>query len=486
MPLQVDFEPNEHGWFFDNWGEATEFTWDLYRDAYLGINPTQDPVQAPLDCAFFEIFKNCAQKGNCGGMSLLGLALFKYGGYMGFCSPACFYTGGGSGPDRADLHRAINIFQARQFSVSGIENFIDVVDAGNLNNATAAYNRVQECLGRGDYAVLSIAKGLLGDAAHTVIPYKCYASGGTKYLEIWDPNHPADDNPAHYGSANARMVINGPTAWTYYPNPGTAGSTPYQGSDNGWCFAIPMSTVLQKDRQPFALDFAFDALQTAFVTGPGAAVSQISDDSGHRLYAAGSAPHVNRGELETDPARRLKGVARWPWYARAGAREGPFDELYFVRGAASRSDLQFAVSGSTYRFVHFHGRHLLELAVSSDRGGRDVIRVSPPADGLPRTVEMAPAAGKRMMNLRAVRAGDERGAWRSVEIRNARLVRNAVRVDLLGELDHVQVKGVAKNARFSVHLAERRNRRMTIDRTVRAVADAVRPFEADLRKKGRR
>lgn len=83
MPLTMDFDPIVNGWNFQNW-EASSFDWDLFRDAYLGINPTHDCVQAPLDCAFFEIFKNCAQGGNCGGMSLLSLALFKYGGFMGF------------------------------------------------------------------------------------------------------------------------------------------------------------------------------------------------------------------------------------------------------------------------------------------------------------------------------------------------------------------------------------------------------------------
>jgi len=482
MPLTVEFDPNVHGWFFGNWGEATEFTWDLYRDTYLGINPTQNPVQAPLDAAFFEIFKNCAQKGNCGGMSLLALALFKYGGYMGFCSPASFYTGGSDGPDRADLHRAINIFQARQFSVSGIENFIDMVDEGNLNNAVAAYNRIQECLGRGDYAVLSIAKGLFGDDAHTVIPYKCYTSGGTRYLEIWDSNYPADDYPTHYGSANARMVINGPTDWIYYPNPGVTGSTPYQGSDNGWCFAIPMSTVLPKDRQPFTLDFAFDALQTAFISGPGAAVSQISDDRGHQFYATSSAVHLNRGEIETDPAKRLRGVARWPWYANAGAQQEQPGELYFIRGAASRSDLNFTVNGSKYKFVHFHGRHMLELTVSSDRRVRDAIKISPPVHGLPRTIQLKPLGGQRVVSLRALRAEDEMGAWRSVEIKKARLTQAALRVDRHGELDNAQVTGLGRNVEFSALLQERKNRRITSQRIQRAVAAEAKPFQVDFKK----
>jgi hypothetical protein len=139
MSITDTFDPDRNGWIFENWGETSELSWDLFRRTYIGINPTHDCVEAPLDCAFYEIFKNCAAGGNCGGMSLLALAMFKHGGWMGFCGPANFYSGVNQ-PDRTDLYEAINILQSRQFSASGIENFMDVVDSGNLNNAISAYN----------------------------------------------------------------------------------------------------------------------------------------------------------------------------------------------------------------------------------------------------------------------------------------------------------------------------------------------------------
>src|SRR2546421_380588 len=132
MSITSEFDPVVNGFYFENWGEANDFSWDLYTRTYLAINPTQDCVEVPLDCAFYEIFKSCASNGNCGGMSMLALALYKFGGFLGFCSPANFYTGdivgvGSSGnytgPDRTDLHQAINIMQARQFSAPGIQNF---------------------------------------------------------------------------------------------------------------------------------------------------------------------------------------------------------------------------------------------------------------------------------------------------------------------------------------------------------------------------
>src|SRR3954447_15418583 len=253
MAILDEFDPQTHGWFFENWGEAAPFSWDLFRRTYLGVNPTQDIVEAPLDVAFFEIFKSCAANGNCGGCSMLALALYKYGGVLGFFLPASFYTGGGGGPDRADVHTAINIMQARQFSAFGIQNFIDVVKAGELNDGIAAFERVKSGLASGDYCMLSLSNGLFGTAAHTVIPYKIDESTpGTKIMFIWDPNHPFDDAPGYYTSGLNRITITGPTTWTYDQTAGGMfGGRVYDGSMGGWCFAIPISLELHKGRHPF-------------------------------------------------------------------------------------------------------------------------------------------------------------------------------------------------------------------------------------------
>ena len=485
MPLTVDFDPDLNGWYFENWGETSEFSWDLFRDSYLGINPTHNCVQAPLDCAFYEIFKNCGAGGNCGGVSLLALALFRYGGYMGFCSPASFYTGG-NGPDRADLHRAINLLQARQFSVSGIENFLDVVDAGNLNNAEAVYAKVEEGLGSGNYAVLSLANGVFGDAAHTVIPYDCYSSGGTKYLEIWDPNFPADDNPGHYGGVNARMVINGPTDWEYFPNPGVADPSPYpyRGSNLGWCFAIPMSLILMKDRHPFTLDLVFDALQTAFLSGPGTAIAQISDDEGHTYYKTEKAAHLLRSDIETDPAKRLKGVVRWPWFGRTAGISQPGD-LFFIRGSASRSPLKFTISGGNYEFTHFKGRDMIAVESRASRQGKDEIRITTDPMGLKQAVEIKPIGAERTVNLRAVRADESPGVWKSVELRNARLSKNSLRIQLMGVLDDVSVEGTRKKVEFSLTLQERKNKRITAKQYRKVSTETSKPFVLRLKQKAK-
>ena len=53
--------------------------------------------------------------------------------------------------------------QARQFSAPGIQNFLDIVKAGQLNDGVAAWQRVKSGLDSGDYCMVSLATGLFGD-----------------------------------------------------------------------------------------------------------------------------------------------------------------------------------------------------------------------------------------------------------------------------------------------------------------------------------
>lgn len=471
--MEREFDPSVDGWYFENWGETSlycigcarsaghtgpcEFTWDLYRDTYLGINPTHDCLEAPLDCAFYEIFKACATDGNCGGMSLLALALFKYGGYMGFCSPASFYTGTES-PDRDDLHRVINILQARQFSARGIMNFIEVYDANNINNAQDAYTKVKEHLARGDYTILSIANDALGDAAHTVIPYKAEIdSSGTKVMHIWDPNFPHDDYPGHYGGSNELLVINGPFDWNYSPSPDKT----YSGAGGGWCFVVPMSLVLSKSRQPMALELFAEALITLFVSGPGSAVSQISDDEGRRLYTTDVDVHASRLEFETDPETRLKGVIRWPWYFSNKGHKIP-GELYFMRRRRSKtSPLNVTISGTNYRMIKCMGKNLIEINSDSKEHARDTIKTyGLISDAV--SMDITTTGKKREISISHLLTGATNKEWRRYQLRNIRLPKKVpITINMGKKMRAMAVSCREKEVKFELDIQQRFKGRVT-------------------------
>ena len=437
MTILDVFDPKSDGWSFENWNDTVPFTWDLYRKTYLAINPTNDPVEAPLDVAYYEIFKNCSQNGNCGGLCLLALALFKYGGYMGYCSPPNFYTGTASnGPTRADLKSAINIMQARQFSAAGIRNFVDVVKSGDLNNAMTVYTRVQDGLASGDYCIISLANTLFGGDAHTIIPYRAEMIGGVRTIHVWDPNRPYNVYPDYYDADHNKIEITGPTGWSYNQNGGSLGlgGFSFAGSDNGWFFAIPTSLEIHKGRQPFSLGFAFTQLMTIFVSGNGAAVTQIEDADGRRLYAADRA---RRAALETDPGRRLAGVAPWPWPGGLGG--APPGELFFVERPPGSSPLTLSVRGEDYRMMHLSSGHLTEVTASKAGGVKDRIRVGGSPDDA-QTVEVETGARRRVFDIHHVRQAQP-GEWRSVHVRNAVVTDDRLRVDSPVSFDTVELSG---------------------------------------------
>jgi hypothetical protein len=454
--LADQFNPNLDGWYFSNWKELTpncvgscEFTWDLYRQTFLGINPTHDCVEAPLDCLYYEIFKICAKGGNCGGMSLLALALYKYGGYMGFCSPAYFYTGT-DGPDRDDLHQAINIFQARQFSASGVENFLELVDSGDLNNAERAFYEVKENLGKGDYPVLSLANSFYGADAHTVIPYAVeenpagYAAG-TKIIYIWDSNHPYDEDPSHYAdtSTDNHLVITDKYDWYY-----TSGLTHYSGSgwDSAWCFCVPMSKIVHKSRQPMALDMVFGALLTVFVSGPGAVLSQVSDDAGHQMFAR---PRTSTEEVwEEDPELRLQGAFRWPYGERPSADE---PELFLIRQPLDDKDqeMSFVIDGASYKTVLGYGGEVFELEASSEKSARDTITLSRSAQNP--NLQITTTSPLRTLSVRRLRQGITANSWRALLISDLRISQNStITISTVGDLSAIQVKSPDMELAFSI------------------------------------
>ncbi len=423
----AEFDPAVDGWYFVNWGEelpncvegSCDLSWELYRRTYIGINPTHDCWQAPLDCAFYEVFKNHSELGNCGGMSLLALALFKYGGYMGFCSPANFYTGhlgitDLKGPHRVDLHQTMNILNARQFSAAGVERFLELVAAGDLNNAHRAFQEVTESLAKGDYPVLTIANSFWGKDAHTVIPYRVETKpDGTKIMYIWDPNDPYNADPDHYADWNQanRLVISPTDAYEWsYASAGYSGS----GWDAAWCFAVPMSRILPKARHPMAFDVLNEALLKVFVSGPGATLVQIEDHDGDQVFRPASGEASAFREWVTDDAVRLRDVFQWPWGQPQREGEHTAELFFIVPSQVDDNSLTFTVSGTHYKTLFQTAGELIWVESESDAVATDILRLS--GTGTAATLEASTLGQERVLSVRRYRGGDDPGDWRLVDV----------------------------------------------------------------------
>src|SRR4029453_10098062 len=111
-PAHADDYASKNGWRFLNFSDAT-FSWDLYRDTFIGIPPTEDPWSSAFDVLFYDqVYKSkLSADGNCFGMSLLDSITQKDGGHLGFCAPVTQYSGdptsAAMGPTDPTLRRAI-------------------------------------------------------------------------------------------------------------------------------------------------------------------------------------------------------------------------------------------------------------------------------------------------------------------------------------------------------------------------------------------
>lgn len=450
MGILDEFDPKRDGWSFENF-QTPDLSWDLYRRTYLAINPTENVIESPLDVAFYQIFKGCAAQGNCGGISMLALALFRFGGYMGYGSPAFFYAGGADGPDRADLYEVLNIMQARQFSAPGIRNFVDVVKAGQLNDGYAAFTRIQGGLASGDYHLLSVSNGLFGDAAHTIVPYRAEIIGAQRVLHVWNSNRPYDAYPDHYDLDLNKIVITGPTQWRYDQG---YGGTVYDGANNGWFFAIPTSLIRHKGAQPISAGFVLSNLTLLFVSGTGS-VAQIEDDDGHRLFTE-VGDHALRGSLETAEDRRLEGVAPWPWTGGlSGGRPG---ELFVVEQPEGSRPLTVTVTGGAYALQQLSSDRLTELAPQDQRRATDRIRLD--GAGAQLDLSIRTGAARRRFDVRHVRA-DGPGRWHGVRVRNALVTDDEVRVRVPATATSVAVSGEDKARKVDIEFERGRGRRLS-------------------------
>lgn len=474
MWISAGFDPDRDGWSFANWGEKNpwcmeqcEFSWDLFRQTYLGIS------ESPEDFTFYQIFKNCATKGNCGGMSLMALALYKYGGYMGFCGPAsCFeplessdYPDLHKSPKDPDLHRAINVLQARQFSAPGIQSFLDIVSSGSLSNAEVAFNKIKAQLGNGDYAILSLAADKMGDVAHTVIPYAMDDNSDglstKKTIYIWDPNYPtwAYENRS-YGQA--KLTISGPFDWEYVQGYGTHKlGTHYSCRNDGdaWCFATPMSVVMHKARHPIALDMMIEGLTLLFVQGGPATVTQIEDEHGHRFYKVDAEEHVLRSDIETRSKYRLPDVGRWPWFGNDENTELP-GELYFLRRPVGGPAVQITLRGAEYTLTYVQTGNIVEVQAQGEARARDVVRLSGVATNQ-QGITLETDGTARSYDICQQRLFGKVGGWRSMVLQDVKLGADKIDIQSIGDFQAVEISSHERRANFGIELKQHTGRTLT-------------------------
>lgn len=369
------------GWSFHNWN-TKPMPWDIYRDTFIGIPPTEDALSSAFDVLFYEqLYKDkLSENGNCFGMSLTSLMMLKNGGHLGFCLPVNQYSGdlvgmgsGGAyvGPTEPLLKRAINIMHGHQVNLPTVQLILDIIAQHKSRNGSFAYDSFQNAKLQKDLTLISITKSINpSDGGHTLVAYDAQDfGGGNKKIFVYDPNRSWADSTAQpwYTGGQNYVQISG-NAWTFTMADGTVWSG--DPGSGGNIMIIPISVTGPHTRSPASMgdQIIGRILNELLLTGSSASIEQVTDDGGKRLFVPGTR------EIDTGPTGMLSMV---PWYPSDQASASAESAQVFFQVARSGGTLNVSVRAaeSGYTLIASGPRGRVTVRSSGGRG-TDVISLS--------------------------------------------------------------------------------------------------------------
>lgn len=377
------------GWSFHNWN-TKPMPWDIYRDTFIGIPPTEDGLSSAFDVLFYEqLYKEKLSKaGNCFGMSLMSLMMLKNGGHLGFCLPVNQYSGdltgmgsGGDflGPTEPMLKRAINIMHGHQVNLPTVQLILDIFAQHKNRDGSFAYDKFQSAKQQKDFTLISITKSLNpDDGGHTLVAYDAQdLGGGNKRIFVYDPNRSWADSAAQpwYTGGQNYVQING-NAWSFT----MASSEVWSGDpgSGGNVMIIPISVTGPHTRSPASLgdQIIGRILNELLLTGSSASIEQVTDDNGKRLFVPGT------HEIDTSSAGMLSMV---PWYPSDQASTSTEPTRVFFQIGRSGSTLSVSVRSAESGYTLIASGARGSTTVQSNGGhGTDVIALSQAGTQQPR------------------------------------------------------------------------------------------------------
>jgi hypothetical protein len=369
-PVYADDYASKNGWRFHNFSDPT-FSWDLYRDTFIGIPPSEDPFSSAFDVLFYEqVYKSkLSAHGNCFGMSLLNLMIQKNGGHLGFCAPVTQYSGDptspGMGPTDPMLRRAINVMHGHQVNLPTVQFLLDIFAHHFNRDGAYAFDQFNYWQSRGDLTLVNITKDLNpSDGGHTLIAYKAVdLGGGNKKIFVLDPNRTwgnPGDQPWYTSESNFIQITN--HAWSF--DMGDSDGT-WSGdlASGGNIVITPASVTGPLSRSPASLGDTVigDLLNTLLLTGDGARVEQVTDAQGRRLYKPGTS------EIDNDPATGMANMIPWFLSDQRSAKRQIGAAILFQLGSSGGA-LRISVSAGAggYTLSSMNGRTIVSVMA---RGG---------------------------------------------------------------------------------------------------------------------
>jgi hypothetical protein len=378
-PVYGDDYASKNGWRFLNFSDST-FSWDLYRDTFIGIPPTEDPFSSAFDVLFYEqVYKSkLSADGNCFGMSLLNLMIQKNGGHLGYCAPVTQYSGdptsSAMGPTDPMLRRAINVMHGHQVNLPTVQFLLNIFAQHFNRDGAYAFDQFNYWQSRGDLTLVSITKDLNpSDGGHTLIAYRAVdLGGGNKKIFVLDPNRTwgsTTDQAWYNTESNFIQITN--HAWSF-----DMGGDTWSGdlASGGNLVITPASVTGPLSRSPASLGDTVigQLLNTLLLTGDGARIEQVTDARGKRLYKPGTT------EIDTDTSTGM--VNSMPWFLsdQRSARHQIGAVLIFQLGSSGGA-LRVEVSAGTggYTLNSTSGRTIASVTARGGTG-TDVLTIRNP------------------------------------------------------------------------------------------------------------
>ena len=369
----------QNTWRFDNFTTA-ELPWERYRDTFIGVPPDRDPWSSAFDVVFYDnLYKTeLAKEGNCYGIALTALMLFKYEGHQGFCAPAYQYTESSVADPNAPLTLLINQMHGHQVNLPSLRLLLDTIASSKNRDGNYAYDQVNYYWSQDDPTLVSITKSLNpSDGGHTLIAYAAQPYLGQKRIFVYDPNRPWNTTAAYYQSNQNVITIGGGGSWQYEMD----GTPPemWSGSpaSGGNITITPISIAGPPSRLPSSLGLnALALIQTIFIQSGQGSLVQMTEGSGKRLFKPGTI------EMETDPsAGMLSVVPVFPSDAARADRKLPASYI-FLRDPGPSLDVQIA-SGERGYEVRLAGPQGYVRVKAAGGSAPDALRLEQTFDGSP-------------------------------------------------------------------------------------------------------
>jgi hypothetical protein len=385
----ADDYASKNGWRFLNFSACPSCTppidntlsWDVYRDALIGIPPAEDPWSSAFDVVFYEqVFKSkLSQDGNCFGMSLLNLMIQKNGGHLGYCTPVTQYSGdptsAAMGPTDLMLRRAINVMHGHQVNLPTVQFLLNIFAQHFNRDGAYAFDQFNYWQSRGDLTLVSITKDISpSDGGHTLIAYRSVdLGGGNKKIFVVDPNRTwgRTTDQAWYNSESNFIQITG-HAWSFDMGGGDTWSGDL--GTGGNLVITPVSVTGPLSRSPASLGDTIvgNLLNSLLLSGDSPHVEQVTDARGKRLYKPGTS------EIDTDSSTGMLNMLPWYLSDQQNPRHQPGGVLLFQIGE-SGGTLRISISAGPggYTLRSMGGRTI--VAVTARGGsGMDTLTIEAP------------------------------------------------------------------------------------------------------------